>query len=70
MRKEYDFSKGVPNPYVKRLKRQITIRLEPETIDYFKSLAVGVGMPYQSLINMYLRDCAVNQRKPLFNWSA
>ncbi|MCL4870553.1 MAG: BrnA antitoxin family protein [Anaerolineae bacterium] len=58
MRDEYDFSQSRKNPYIKRLKKQITIRVDEETIAYFKSLAAGVGVPYQSLINLYLRDCA------------
>ena len=63
MRKEYDFSKGKRNPYARRLKKQITIRLENETIDYFKALAEETGIPYQTLINLYLRDCATSRRK-------
>ena len=59
MRKQYDFSKARPNPYAKRLKRQITIRLDEATIDYFKEMAVRSEIPYQTLINLYLRDCAV-----------
>ena len=70
MRKEYDFSKSRKNPYAERLKKQITIRLETGTIDYFKKLAHEVGMPYQNLINLYLRDCAANHRKPVFEWAA
>ncbi len=68
MRKEYDFSKSVKNPYVKKLKRQITIRLEEETIDYFKKLSSRTGIPYQNLINIYLSDCASNKRKISFKW--
>jgi len=68
MRKEYDFSKGRRNPYARRLKKQITIRLEKDTIDYFKSLAVETGIPYQTLINLYLRDCAANRRKLSMRW--
>ena len=63
MRKEYDFSKAKRNPYAKRLKRQITIRLDEPTIEYFKRLAEETGIPYQTLINLYLRDCASRQRK-------
>jgi predicted DNA binding CopG/RHH family protein len=60
MRDHYDFGamKGEKNPYVKQLKQPITIRLDKETITYFKGLAVELGMPYQNLINLYLRDCA------------
>ena len=66
MRKEYDFSAGRKNPYVAQLKKQITIRLDEESITYFKSISEDVGIPYQSLINLYLRDCAASQRK--LNW--
>lgn len=68
MRQEYDFSKSAANPYVKRLKQQITIRLEKETIDYFKQLAEEIDIPYQKLINLYLRDCAEKQLKPSLSW--
>jgi predicted DNA binding CopG/RHH family protein len=68
MRKNYDFSKSVPNPYAKRLKKQITIRLDEATIDYFKNLAKEKGLPYQSLINLYLRDCAISERRLELNW--
>ena len=68
MRKEYDFSKSKRNPYAKALKKQITIRIESETIDYFKKLAQESGMPYQNLINLYLKDCILSQRKPIFKW--
>ena len=64
MKKQYDFSKGKPNPYSKRLKKQVTIRLDEGTIQYFKSLAEETGVPYQTLINLYLRDCA-STRRPL-----
>lgn len=68
MRKEYDFSKSKPNPYAKRLKKQITIRLDEETIDYFKEMAEDKGIPYQSLINLYLRDCAKTHRNLELQW--
>ena len=68
MRKEYDFSKGKKNPYTKALKKQITIRIEEPTIDYFKELAEEMGMPYQSLINLYLRDCAQSSKKLKIQW--
>ena len=68
MRKPYDFSKAKRNPYAKTLKKQITIRLEEPTIDYFKDLADEIGMPYQSLINLYLRDCARSQKKLNLQW--
>ncbi len=68
MRDEYDFSDGQPNPYAKLLKRQITIRLDIPTIEYFKELSAEVGIPYQSLINHYLRDCAESKKKPRMEW--
>lgn len=68
MKKEYDFSKSKKNPFARRLKKQITIRIDEPTVDYFKSLAEELGVPYQSLINLYLRDCAVEERKLDFNW--
>jgi predicted DNA binding CopG/RHH family protein len=60
---EYDFSHGRPNPYSKRLKKQVTIRLDIDTIQYFKDLAVKTGIPYQGLINLYLADAAANKRE-------
>jgi predicted DNA binding CopG/RHH family protein len=68
MRKEYDFSKARRNPYARILKKQITIRLEEPTIDYFRQMAEELGMPYQSLINLYLRDCADKARKLNIKW--
>ena len=68
MRKEYDFSKARKNPYAARLKKQITIRLDEESIGYFKSISEQVGIPYQSLINLYLRDCAAHNRKLDLRW--
>lgn len=68
MRTEYDFSKGGPSPYAKKLKRSVTIRLETETIRYFKRLASDTGMPYQTLINLYLRDCAASRRRLRLKW--
>jgi len=72
MRKHYDFEtmKGDRNPYVKRLKQPITIRLDKATIAYFKALADEVGMPYQNLINLYLRDCALNRKKLELSWTS
>ena len=63
MKKEYDFSKSKKNPYIKHLKEQITIRLEKNTIRYFKQMAGETGIPYQNLINLYLKNCAEEQRK-------
>ena len=64
MKDEYDFSQSVKNPYIKNLKKQVTIRLEEEVVEYFKALAEGTGVSYQSLINLYLQDCVKSQRKP------
>lgn len=68
MRKEYDFSAARKNPYAAQLKKQITIRLDEESVNYFKSISEEVGMPYQSLINLYLRDCAATGRKLNLSW--
>jgi predicted DNA binding CopG/RHH family protein len=68
MRKEHDFSAARKNPYAAQLKKQITIRLDEESITYFKSISEDVGIPYQSLINLYLRDCAASHRKLNLNW--
>lgn len=68
MRKTYDFSKARKNPYASQLKKQITIRLDQDSITYFKAISEEVGIPYQSLINLYLRDCAASNRKLNLNW--
>ena len=68
MRKNYDFRRAGRNPCVKRLKKQVTIRLEEEVILYFKALSVETGIPYQNLINLYLRDCASANRKLALAW--
>jgi uncharacterized protein (DUF4415 family) len=71
MRAHYDFStlKARKNPYVKLLKQSVTIRLDRATVGYFKELSERTGVPYQSLINLYLRDCAISGRKPSFKWA-
>jgi len=69
MRSEYDFSASRANPYAKRLKKQITIRLDETSINYFKQEASKVGIPYQSLINLYLADCAANNKKLKVTWA-
>ncbi len=71
MREQYDFStmKGEKNPYAKRLKQPVTMRLDKPSVTYFKSLAEEMGMPYQSLINLYLRDCALNHKKLELKWA-
>jgi predicted DNA binding CopG/RHH family protein len=68
MRKEYDFSPSKKNPYAARLKKPVTIRLDEDSIGYFKSMARETGIPYQSLINLYLKDCAVSKRKLNLAW--
>lgn len=68
MREEYDFTNARPNPYVKQLKKAVTIRLDPDVINYFKSLSMDTGIPYQNLINLYLLDCAKEGRKISLEW--
>ena len=68
MREEYDFSDAVKNPYIAKLKKQITINLNTETIDYFKNEAKSTGIPYQILINLYLADCAEKKKKIEIQW--
>ena len=68
MRKEYDFSRAKRNPYAKRLKQSVTIRLDKATLDYFKSLADELEVPYQTLINLYLRECALTGKRPSMHW--
>ncbi len=72
MKKEYEFDKmaAKPNPYARRLKRQVTIRLGEDVIAYFKQLADETGIPYQNLINLYLRDCVVHGRRPALEWAS
>jgi predicted DNA binding CopG/RHH family protein len=68
MRKHYDFSTAKKNPYAKRLKTPVTIRLDESTVAYFKELAEETELPYQSLINLYLRDCAASGRRISLAW--
>ncbi len=70
MKKEYDLSKmkSRKNPYASKLKRQVTIRMGNDVIGYFKGMAEETGIPYQSLINLYLRDCVAHDRKPDLSW--
>ena len=70
MREHYDFSKmkGRKNLYIKYLKQPVTMRLDVDSVDYFKSLAEESGIPYQTLINLYLRDCAAKERKLNMKW--
>jgi predicted DNA binding CopG/RHH family protein len=68
MKTRYDFSKARANPYAKRLKKAVTIRLDQSALEYFKGLAEETGIPYQTLINLYLRDCATSKKKLRLNW--
>ena len=68
VRKKYDFSKARRNPYAKRLKKQITIRLDEETLEYFRELSVDTEIPYQTLINLYLGECARTRKRPAMRW--
>ena len=68
MRKEYDFSNAIKNPYVRVGKQPVTIRLDTMVLDYFKKVALQVQMPYQTLINSYLAECAKEQRIPTLTW--
>lgn len=72
MRNHYDFAdmKGQKNPYIKHLKQPVTMRIDKPTIAYFKSLAGEIGIPYQSLINLYLRDCTIKQKKLHLSWKS
>lgn len=70
MLEEYDIDKlnPRPNPYAKELKKQVTIKIAPSVIDYFKSEAQEIGIPYQTLINLYLADCVKSKRKLELTW--
>lgn len=72
MKSEYDLSKMKKrrNPYATRLKKQVTIRMGTDIIDYFKAMAEQTGIPYQNLINLYLRDCVENERKLSLEWAS
>jgi uncharacterized protein (DUF4415 family) len=70
MKKHYDFSKAKKNPYARKLKRQITLRIDEVTIEYFRALSEATGIRYQTLINLYLRDCASQRRKLSMEWRA
>ena len=70
MRKEYDFSDSVKNPYAKLLKKQVTLRINTDAISYFKNLAQETGVPYQNLINLYLTDCAHSGKKLTLKWAS
>jgi len=68
MRKEYDFSSSRKNPYAAQLKKPVTIRLDQASIVYFKSMSEETGIPYQSLINLYLKDCAASKKRLNLDW--
>lgn len=69
MKEEYDFSNSIKNPYASKVKKQISIKIETDTIEYFKTLAKKVGIPYQNLINSYLTDCAIKHIEPELKWA-
>lgn len=69
MKKHYDFSKAKKNPYAKRLKKQVTIRLDETTLAYFRALSDESGIRYQTLINLYLRDCAASGKRLALSWT-
>lgn len=68
MREQYDFSNSIENPYTKKLKQQITIRLDQDVVVYFKQLSDQNGVPYQNLINLYLKDCAMKHKELTIDW--
>jgi hypothetical protein len=68
MRKNYDFSEAKPNPYAKRLKKEVTLRLDERTLDYFESLSEETGIPSRALINLYLRECATSRKRLALRW--
>ena len=71
MKAEYDLSrmKSRKNPYAAQLKKQVTIRMGDDVVEYFKSMADETGIPYQSLINLYLRDCMAKHRRLVMSWN-
>jgi uncharacterized protein (DUF4415 family) len=68
MRKEYDFTNAEPNSYIKKLRKQISIRIDVDTINFFKKQAEETGIAYQNLINLYLSDCAIHSKKINIAW--
>ena len=68
MRKEYDFTKAKPSPYTKKLRKQISIRIDMDTINFFKKQADETGIAYQNLMNLYLSDCAIHKKKINIVW--
>jgi uncharacterized protein (DUF4415 family) len=69
MRAEYDFTNSRPNPYAKKLKKQVTINIDNDSIDYFKAQSEIIGVPYQTLINLYLSDCVANKKQLKVSWN-
>jgi len=70
MRKNYDFLKSVRNPYAKHLKKQVTLRLGVDVVNYFRALASETGIPYQNLINLYLKECTYSGKKLTLKWAS
>ncbi|MCP5143275.1 MAG: BrnA antitoxin family protein [Gammaproteobacteria bacterium] len=70
MKKSYNFTKSVKNPYLRTPKKQLTIRLDEDTIEYFRSVSEESGIPYQSLINLYLRECAAENKRLHLKWAS
>ena len=68
MRKHYDFSQAKPNPYAKRLKREVTVQLDEGTVEYFEAIAAETGIPARTLINLYLRECAARRKRLALRW--
>jgi hypothetical protein len=68
MKKHYDFSKARPNPYAKLLKKEVTLKLDERTVEYFEALSKETGIPYRTLISLYLRECAASRKKPAIQW--
>jgi hypothetical protein len=68
MRKHYDFSQAKPNPYAKRLKREVTVQLDEGTVEYFETIAAETGIPARALINLYLRECAASRKRLALRW--
>lgn len=69
MNDSYDFSTSMPNPYSARLRKDITLRMDFDVLEYFERQSSILGIPLESLLNLYLRDCATQERKPMFTWS-
>ncbi|MBI2091269.1 MAG: antitoxin [Deltaproteobacteria bacterium] len=68
MRKHYDFSQAKPNPYAKRLKKEVTLQLDERTVAYFEGLAEETGIPSRTLIKLYLRECAASRKRLALQW--